>query len=1068
MKCKHLLTILFVLSLTVSNFGQSNHQSSKLLKRDRERLAQLRADNKRETTLVIAASSGKTDAIARRVTDLGGSIRYRRDDVDYLRVTVPIERVEEIARLESIVSCNLDGGTFYQTGDDETGSIQISETDKPKPPDKDTPAENPYMPTRDMGGPQFTAKNPTWDGRGATIAIIEAGYPDVLTPELQTATRLDGNPTRKLVGVINANGPDDEAFFRVSMKDSVISKEDLQIIFNGTAYKVPQPGSYRIGLFSLENPERYTMIPGAVKPFPVLLDEITETVWVDTNQNNDFSDEQSLTDYNKNYHFGLFGKDNPATPLREAVAFIVLVDSQDKQVYVLPSIYAHMTMVSGVAAGKGFFGGKMNGAAPEAQIVAVNAYPITQHSLIKALIAAMEDSRVDLVSVQIASRERLNDGDSTQSIIWDRLIKKYKKPVFMSAGNTGPGINSGYYVAAGNNSISVGGSVDNETWWSNHGVKGSKKDYVINLSARGPRADGGFKPDIIAPLIVVTSGPGYAPGSPTPGTYTLPPGYFVGGGTSSSSPMAAGGGALLVSAAKQSGVPYDSGRLKWAIKSSARFLSEYAANDQGSGLINIPAAWEALKKAPELTEITSRADVKTVVSSQLSEPNSGAGIFEREGWQAGQKAERQIIFTRTSGPNKPVNYSVRWMGNNGTFKSSTTITLPLNVPIKLPVEIAPKTSGVHSATIALDEVDGVQAVYEVMNTVVAAEQFTKANNFTVTKTAQYVDYPGHTSYFFNVPNGVSALKFEAKTNEQKNLRLRFYEPSGNGYLLAARAATADNWSQTIQNPEPGVWEVVVHNNNNLLEGERSAAKWSADFEFTASIYGVDIKIDKTRELKRGVEQKIELTNSFAPFKASIAETPLASAYSEKITLSANSVPVIKEIDIPEKTEYFIAETNFDSDLSADVDIYLYDCTGEECLFRDASIRSGSKESVFAANPKAGKWKIVIDPVAMPSGKITINYNDAFTNPAFGKLTSSNELVALGTGDKRLFTITPKPDNSTVTNGRYPAALLTISGEGFNTLDFMYFIAPAGNGLRPGFLNPTERPTVIGTSIIRVK
>jgi len=54
------------------------------------------------------------------------------------------------------------------------------------PPGAGTPPQNPYMPTRDIGAPQFVAAHPTWDGRGVKIGILDTGI-DLLTPELQTA-----------------------------------------------------------------------------------------------------------------------------------------------------------------------------------------------------------------------------------------------------------------------------------------------------------------------------------------------------------------------------------------------------------------------------------------------------------------------------------------------------------------------------------------------------------------------------------------------------------------------------------------------------------------------------------------------------------------------------------------------------------------------------------------------------------------------------------------------------------------------------------------------------------------
>ena len=42
------------------------------------------------------------------------------------------------------------------------------------PPGPLTPTQNAYMPTRDVGSPQFVAAHPTWDGRGVMVGIVDS------------------------------------------------------------------------------------------------------------------------------------------------------------------------------------------------------------------------------------------------------------------------------------------------------------------------------------------------------------------------------------------------------------------------------------------------------------------------------------------------------------------------------------------------------------------------------------------------------------------------------------------------------------------------------------------------------------------------------------------------------------------------------------------------------------------------------------------------------------------------------------------------------------------------------
>ncbi len=93
--------------------------------------------------------------------------------------------------------------------------------------------------------------------------------------------------------------------------------------YEGVTYTAPPAGSYRIGLFNERDPRlggevgndvnRDGNPAGSSGIFAVLWDTDSNNVWVDTNQNQTFADEQAMTDYRVRYDVGTFGTDNPAT-----------------------------------------------------------------------------------------------------------------------------------------------------------------------------------------------------------------------------------------------------------------------------------------------------------------------------------------------------------------------------------------------------------------------------------------------------------------------------------------------------------------------------------------------------------------------------------------------------------------------------------------------------------------------------------------------------------------------------------------------------------------------------------
>ena len=178
------------------------------------------------------------------------------------------------------------------------------------------------------------------------------------------------------------------------------------------------------------------------------------------------------------------------------------------------------------------------------------------------------------------------------------------------------------------------------------------------FSSRGPREDGGFKPDAVAPGAAISTTPLWMQVPGLQHVPALPPGYTLANGTSMAAPQATGLGALLVSAAQQTGVQHQPAQLRQALMSSATYLTEpdpgvgprFQAYDQGVGLLNVNAAWSLLNQKISPVTITGSVEVNTVLSDLLATPGVGAGIYDREGVAAGVAYTRTYTFRRADGP----------------------------------------------------------------------------------------------------------------------------------------------------------------------------------------------------------------------------------------------------------------------------------------------------------------------------------------------------------------------------------------------------------------------------------
>jgi subtilisin family serine protease len=973
-----------------------------LSKYDRALLAEARMQGKANVMVLIASKRGQNKNVASAITSAGGTIRFQDDDVDYIRAIVPTARVETLAAHTSLEALDLDEVVPLEDPRPE-GVVPVIPQPAPGP---STPNNNPYLPIGDTGAAQFIAAHPTWDGRGVTVGIVDTGV-DLHHPSLQ----ITSTGERKIIDWVTYTHPfDDNDPTWVDMQDQV---SGATFTYKNVTYTAPAAGPYRIGLFNERDPRlggelgndvnRDGNPPGSSGIFAVLWDTASNNVYVDANQNHSFADEPAMTDYKVRYDVGTFGVDNPATAVREVMPFVVQTDGKNKVVNIGIVSGAHGSHVAGIVAGNQLFGGAMSGAAPGAKLVSVRVCLFiagcTAHALIEGMIYVAKQSNVDVINMSIGGLPALNDGNNARAVLYNRLIEQYNVQMFISAGNSGPGMNTVGDPSVASNVMSVGAYISDDTYLANYGAQLYEDDNLHYFSSRGPREDGGFKPNIVAPGAAISTTPLWQPGGPVPGTYPLPPGYSMFNGTSMAAPQATGAAALLVSAARQASAQHQPAQLRQALVSSARFLAgRYQAYEQGNGLINVGAAWDLLKQNIKTAQITSSVPVNTLLSGFLATPGIGQGIHDREGVTIGQSYTRTYTFMRTKGGSKPILYHLSWVGNDGTFSSAGTIALPLNKPVTLDVTINPATAGAHAAILNLDDPSTAGIDYQTMNVVVAADEFKVANGFAVPKSGTVG--PGQVkSYFFRIPAGTPAFKVDmiggGSTAGAGAIRFLRWHPWGLGIDSNAVSScyngapggctTGSPTSRTVSNPQPGVWEVTV-------DARRNSDSPSAPFTLTAMILGASVAPNQdtlsSATLGTPIPRSYMLTNLFGAFTGRAVGTTLGSA--RRGVFSIGNLEVQQyPVTVAAGSTSLRATIGNPSDPAADLDLYVYNCTSGPCVLAGQSADGDSEESVTINNPAAGNWLIVIDGFAVPFGTTTYNYVDVFVNPAFGAVSLSD-------------------------------------------------------------------------------
>ncbi|GAA1902908.1 S8 family serine peptidase [Streptomyces sodiiphilus] len=972
--------------------------------------AQLRGDT--HVTMMIAAEPGATEDVSAGLESVEGtSVGYAEDAVGYLRVTVPTGKAEaaiDRARaMSSVHAIDLNEEIPLPDPVPEARGAAGKAGSYPGP-GPDTPAANPYQPSHEIGAVDFVRKNPKFDGRGVTIGVLDTGV-DLAHPALQETTTGE----RKIVDSVTATDPiiDSDLTWRPMVTE--VSGEVFT--YNGREYKAPE-GDYLISLFR-ESATAGGEMNGdldrdgaTTSSWAVLYDPEAGTVTLDLDDDGDFRNDTPMKPYKENFDVGYFGEDDPDTEIAESIPFVVEIRKDvpmdpyggswvgETADFVNIGIVSnrHGTHVAGITAAHGLFGGKMNGAAPGAQIVSSRACAwsggCTYTALTEGMIDLVVNRGVDIVNMSIGGLPALNDGNNARARLYTELIDTYGVQLVISAGNSGPGANTVGDPSVADKVVSVGAAVSKETWAANYGSQVKKAYNMFPFSSRGPRADGGFKPTISGPGASINTIPTWQPGSSVPDAgYGLPPGYGMLQGTSMSSPQVAGASALLLSAAGQRGIDLTPADLRTALTSSAKTIRNVQAYEQGAGLMDTPAAWKLIAKRATAHEYTVSAPVSHDLSENLRTPHTGTGIYDRESAPAvGEKKAYEVTVTRTSGPKGSVSHKLRLVNNHGkTFRIAgrSVVKLPLGKPVTVTVEAAPRTAGIHSAILTIDDPRTKGTDAQMLATVISADELA-APDYTVANsgTAERND---PTSYFVKVPEGTKSLEI-AMSGLAEGSQTRWV--AINPWGIPADSTSAINCYPNFDNPAnpcppglrsyqdpiPGVWEIEV-------EARRTSPMLKNPYTVTATALGTSFdpgtQVVEEAELGTPTTVTWEVSNDFAGIQGSFEGGDLGSAVVERPTI-ADGEWTSHEVELPANVSRFDLSLSSPADSAADLDLYVY----HDGVLVGSSTRGDSEENVSLADPAPGVYTVEVHGYSVPAGTTEYDYRDSFISPDLGRIS----------------------------------------------------------------------------------
>ncbi|MEV8548700.1 S8 family serine peptidase [Streptomyces glaucescens] len=991
---------------------------------DADLLAEAKAAGDKSVTMMVATAPGRTEQVAKQLDAVdGGLVGRTYDELGYVRATVPTGKADAAiaaaAKLSSVHGIDLRQEIPLEDPSPNAGAAKGAKATGSYPaPDRNTPAENPYNPSFETGAVDFVEDHPKADGRGITIGILDSGV-DLGHPALQRTTTGE----RKIVDWVTATDPvadGDGTWRRMTTSVAGPSFAITTAALGTETFKAPE-GAYRFNYFSESATTGGDMAGDLNRDgdttdvWGVLYDAAAGTVRVDLNDNLDFTDDQAMKPYKDGFQIGYFGTDNPATEIAERIPFVVEIrkdvvynSSGAKADYVSIGVIegSHGTHVAGITAANGLFGGEMNGAAPGAKLVSSRACTwsggCTNVALTEGMIDLVVNRGVDIVNMSIGGLPALNDGNNARSELYTRLIDTYGVQLVISAGNSGPGANTIGDPALSDKVISVGATISQETWAANYGSRVEKDYAMMPFSSRGPREDGGFTPTLSAPGAAINTTQTWSPGGPVAEAgYSLPPGYSMLQGTSMASPQATGAAALLLSAAKRKGIELTPATLRTALTSTADHIPGTQAYEEGAGLINIEDAWDSILDGAKAHEYTVKAPVDTAIDQFLKTPGFGTGLYDREGGlKAGQKKTYEITLTRTSGADKAVRHELHFENNaGGTFRivGSDEVRLPLNQPVTVKVQAAPKSAGLKSAILEVDDprTEGIDK--QVLHTVVVAAPL----KYTYSASGS-VQRNSHTSHFVTVPEGAKSLEVAIGGLKDKS-QTRFIaihpygvpaDPTSTVNCYANYANPANTCRPDVRSyadPQPGVWEIEV-------ESRRTSPLLDNPYKLDVTVLGAAFEPETVTvpEAKVGTPAAVswKVTNKYAALEGKLAGGPLGSSKTARPSITGG-VTHTTTVEVPQGAQSLDVTIGNVSDAAADLDLVVKNAAGDEV---GSSADGDSEESVSVPNPAAGTYTIEVVGYSVPSGSTAYDYLDVFFSSALGSVTvDESAVVKLGTG-----------------------------------------------------------------------
>lgn len=750
---------------------------------------------------VLAASDPELQRLSAAVRDLGGQVTFKSRDLQYLQAEMPPTAIGQLVaeRGPAILAPDWSVRARVASGD-------------PVPAAAAGSGMRLNLETLRVTAAAGTAAE---RGQGILVAVVDSGI-DPAHPDLQSTP--EGRP--KLVDWQDFSGEGEV------LTPEAVAGDGGELPTSLGRFLVPSELASRAGLrFGVLREGRLGGPAAAdydfnhngrrTEEFGVLLVPDNQgtygTVYVDTNRDFDFGDEQPLLPFVARQQFARLGLDISTTPADDRTPFVVTrVAADGSGVWLGFDGLGHGTHVAGVLAASG---PEVTGVAPGAQLMALKAVGSNGQGGWFNLVQAMEYAAArgaQIINLSLEDLQAAAGNQAAASAVLRRLGERLGVLVVLAAGNGGPGAGSSLVPGDAGSVLAVGGYYSPEIWERDFGYR-LPLEGLWARSAAGPRADGSLVPNVVAPV----SAPAPAP------TWQAATGYQSRSGTSVAAPHAAGAGAVLLAAARRQGRTADAKLVIRALEMGARALDGYQPFEQGHGLINLDVSLQHLPNLPPILPL------------QAQGPGGGPGLYARE-----YVPGRMNLVLTNRGSALQVNLAA---GADWLLAEQQSLVLPAGGARTAGVQFRPpERPGIYSTFLTVRAPDRYGYDLDVPVTVIVPHQVDANGRLSLREPR--LPAGRNQRYFVRVPAGTGRLNLRFAVERAMDLsplgraQVYLFRPDGEeayrSPVLGAGSQEGAVAPAAVLQPVPGTWEVLVRSDTDLV---RYSANSFSRYELDVSL-----------------------------------------------------------------------------------------------------------------------------------------------------------------------------------------------------------------------------------------